>query len=55
MVRLREVNDFNERFSKLKVELEAQLKKETRLNTLIVENLEKVMLLRMRDLETTIK
>jgi type I restriction enzyme M protein len=34
--------DFNERFTILKTEFEAQLKEETSLNALIVENLEKV-------------
>ena len=34
--------DFNERFSKLKAEFEAQLKEEARLNALILENLKKV-------------
>ena len=34
--------DFNERFTKLKAEFEAQLKEEARLNALIVENLGKV-------------
>jgi len=34
--------DFNERFSKLKAEFEEQLKEETRLNTLIAENLAKI-------------
>jgi type I restriction enzyme M protein len=36
--------DFNERFTTLKAEFMAQLKEETRLNTLILENLEKVIL-----------
>jgi type I restriction enzyme M protein len=36
--------DFNERFSKLKVEFEEQLKEEARLNALIAENLRKVEL-----------
>ena len=34
--------DFKERFSSLKAEFEAQLKEETRLNKLILENLSKV-------------
>ena len=34
--------DFNKRFSKLKAEFEEQLKEETKLNTLIIENLGKV-------------
>jgi type I restriction enzyme M protein len=34
--------DFNERFSKLKAEFEEQLKEETKLNALILENLGKV-------------
>ncbi len=34
--------DFNERFTKLKAEFEVQLKEESRLNTLIAENLGKV-------------
>jgi len=34
--------DFNEHFTKLKAEFEEQLKEETRLNTLIIENLSKV-------------
>ena len=37
--------DFNERFSKLKAEFEAQLKEEARLNALIAENLGKVKLI----------
>lgn len=36
--------DFNERFSGLKVEFEAQLKEEAKLNVLILENLKKVKL-----------
>ncbi len=36
--------DFNERFNKLKVEFEGQLKEESRLNVLIAENLKKVKL-----------
>lgn len=36
--------DFNERFSKLKAEFEEQLKEEERLNKLIKENLEKIIL-----------
>ena len=36
--------DFNERFTKLKAELEEQLKEEVRLNALIAENLQKVKL-----------
>ena len=36
--------DFNERFSKLKVEFEEQLKEEEKLNALIEENLGKVKL-----------
>ncbi len=34
--------DFNERFAKLKTELEEQLKEETRLNVLIAESLGKM-------------
>lgn len=37
--------DFNERFTKLKVEFEEQLKEEERLNSLIFENLNKVKLI----------
>jgi len=36
--------DFNERFIKLKAEFEEQLKEETRLNALIIENLKKLKL-----------
>jgi type I restriction enzyme M protein len=36
--------DFNERFTALKVELEEQLKEEERLNKLIVENLNKIIM-----------
>ena len=43
-------NDFNELFSKLKAEFEAQLKEEARLNALIAENLGKVKLIWERDL-----
>ncbi len=37
--------DFNERFTKLKAEFEAQVKEEAKLNALIVENLAKVKVL----------
>ena len=36
--------DFNERFTSLKAEFEAQLKEEDKLNKLILENLKKVKL-----------
>jgi type I restriction enzyme M protein len=37
--------DFNERFTNLKAEFEAQLKEEEKLNALILENLKKVKLI----------
>lgn len=36
--------DFNERFTKLKLEFEEQLKEEEKLNALIIENLAKVVI-----------
>jgi type I restriction enzyme M protein len=39
-----EEDDFNERFTKFKAEFEEQVKEQTRLNKLIVEDLKKVKL-----------